>query len=91
MPKPPTVWGIKGVRMLPDGHARLPSGERILLERDLQESPRPPLTTNGGKLRILDTGPERLLLPRLKRGGQSSFELGSSAVPPPPPTTTSPP
>ena len=32
MSKPPTVWGIRGVRPLPNGHVRLPDGSTRLLD-----------------------------------------------------------
>lgn len=91
--KPPTVWGIKGVRMVTPDHARLPSGARLLLERELQESDTPPIYTRNGDLRIIDTGPERLLLPRRQDPTTSTFDLGTAdnAGFNPPPTTTTPP
>ena len=65
-----------------------------MLERELQDSDEAPLMSRDGRLRVMDTGPERLLIPRptpRQRVPYVEEELPDApATPTPTPTPTPP-
>jgi len=89
----PRVWAGKGTRILPGGYARLPSGERVLLERLLQERDLDPYEASG-QVRVMTTRNETLLIGRPTPGANTAAPDAPEQAPPPPttpPPTTNPP
>ena len=57
------VWAGQGTRILPDGYARLPNGDRVLIERMMQDTDLDPYEASG-QVRVMTTRTETLLIGR---------------------------
>jgi hypothetical protein len=89
MATPSPVWAGNGVRILPGGYARLPSGERVLLEQLLQRSDLDPYAANG-EVRVMTTQTETLLSGRPVPRAEEVPVVEVPVVAPPPPLTPTP-